>query len=235
MKNNNIIGVIGGMGPQASAEFYRLLIQGAKQRYGARNNDDFPEICMDSVPVPDFLSDTDKMEEAAVMLEDRVRRLSAYGSTVITMACNTACILAERLQKQTQIPFVSVIDEVVKKVVSEKKKLLLLASPMSLRFGLYQVKFARQGIEYVVPEKTDHQEIEYIIREVIDDGNKELLMHKLVRLTERYLETYKIEGIVLGCTELPLVFPKNYRIPVYSSLSILAESILKRYYNKEKL
>ena len=58
-------------------------------------------------------------------------------------------------------------------------------------------------------------------------------MHKLVRLTERYVGDYEAEGIVLGCTELPLVFPEQYRLPVYSSLSILAESVLKRYYMKE--
>lgn len=51
MKQNKIIGVLGGMGPQASVELYRLLIEGAKVRYGAQNNDDYPEILIDSVPI----------------------------------------------------------------------------------------------------------------------------------------------------------------------------------------
>jgi len=58
-------------------------------------------------------------------------------------------------------------------------------------------------------------------------------MHRLVKLTERFVKKKAIGGIVLGCTELPLVFPKKYRIPVYSSLSILADTVLKRYYTKE--
>jgi len=55
---NKIIGIIRGMGPQASCELYRLLIEGARHRYGSKNNDEYPEILIDSVPVPDFLSET---------------------------------------------------------------------------------------------------------------------------------------------------------------------------------
>ncbi len=232
MRNNNIIGIIGGMGPQASAEFYRLLIDGARRDFGARNNDDFPEILLDSLPVPDFLADTEKMEIAAGMLEDRVRRLTSYGISLITMACNTACILSDRLQKQTNVPFISVVDEVVRKVVGDNRKVLLLATPTSLRLGLYQLQLARYGVPYVVPEPSDFQELEFIVRGVLDGSDRMQLMQKLVKLTERYVRNEHIDGIVLGCTELPLVFPSNYRLPVYSSLSILAESILKQYYTK---
>lgn len=230
-----MIGIIGGMGPQASAELYHLLIEGAKVRYGARNNDDFPEILIDSVPVPDFLSDTKQMERAAVMLEDRTRRLTQFGASCISVACNTACLLSSRLQKQTSVPFVSVVDEVAEKASLHHKQVLLLASPTSLRLGLYQKALSRYGISCVVPPKKYHREIEYIIRSVIEGGDRRFLQKKLVLLTENILTNEYIDGIVLGCTELPLVFPTQYRLPVYNSLSILAESLLKRYYKKEDL
>lgn len=233
MNKQNIIGVLGGMGPQASVELNRLLVDTARHCYGAHQNDDYPEVVIDSVPVPDFLSDTQKMEEAACMLEDRVGRLTAYGATVISIACNTACILKDRLQKYTDIPIVSVVDEVVRAVSKEHTKVLLLASPTSLRMGLYQLALARYGISFVVPKINEHQEIEMIIRGVIDGKDKGELMQRLVKITERYIMNSDIEGIVLGCTELPLVFPIHYRLPVYSSLSILAEALLKRYYMKE--
>ncbi len=233
MNTNKIIGVIGGMGPQASAEFYRLLIDGAKRQFGVRHNHEFPEILLDSVPVPDFLADVDQMEKAALMLEDRVRRLTAYGSTIITMACNTACILSDRLQQQTERPFIFIVDEVVRKVVADGRRILLLASPTSLRLGLYQLQLSRYGVPFIVPEQKDYAELEFIIRATLAGEDRVPLMHKLVKLTERYVEANPVGGVVLGCTELPLVFPTYYRLPVYSSLSILAESILKRYYTKE--
>lgn len=227
------IGIIGGMGPQASAEFYRILIDQARHGYGAENNDEYPEIVIDSVPAPDFLGDTDKMEEAAQMLEIRVRRLAAFGATTITMACNTACVLADRLQQQTDVPFISVVDEVVKEVSRNTHRVLLLASPTSLRLGLYQLALARYGLPYIVPLQKDYQEIEYIIRGVLAGEDRGMLMRKLVKLVMRYREKENVGGIVLGCTELPLVFPSNYDLPVYNSLYILANTILKQYYTKE--
>lgn len=233
--NNNIIGVIGGMGPQASAEFYRILIDQSRHAYGAKNNDEYPEIVMDSVPVPYFIADMDRMEEAAQMLESRVRRLTAFGATTITMACNTACILTDRLQKQTSVPFISVVDAVVKEVSRRDQRVLLLASPTSLRLGLYQLALARHDLPYIVPRERDYRELEYIIRGVLAGEDRGMLMRKLVRLVTAYREKENVDGIVLGCTELPLVFPSNYDLPVYNSLSILANSILKQYYTKEGL
>jgi len=230
-----MIGIIGGMGPQASAELYRLLIEGAKDHYGAKNNDEFPEILIDSVPVPDFLSDTNQMEKAAVMLEDRVRRMVIYGASNVSVACNTACVLSGRLQKQISVPFISVVDEVAKKASVRHKHVLLLASPTSLRLGLYKKALSRYGVLCVVPPKQYHQEIENIIRGVIEGAERSRLTEKLFRLTNNILTNEYVDGIILGCTELPLVFPENYRLPVYNSLSILAESLLKRYYTKEDL
>jgi aspartate racemase len=223
------------MGPQASTEFYRLLIEGARHRYGARTNQEYPEILIDSVPVPDFLAGTKHMETAARILEDRVRRLTDFGASVITMACNTACLLTNRLQKHTDVPIISVVEEVVRTVSKERKRVLLLASPTSLKLGLYQLALARYGISYVVPCQREYQEIEMIIRGVIDGADQGALMRRLVKIARRYVEKGDIQGIVLGCTELPLVFPINYRLPVYSSLSILAEALLKMYYRKENL
>lgn len=232
---NKIIGIIGGMGPQASAEFYRILIDQARHRYVAENNDEYPEIVIDSVPVPDFLGNTEKMEDAAQILESRVRKLTEYGSTIITMACNTACVLADRLQKQTDVPIISVVDEVVKEVSKNARLVLLLASPTSLRLGLYQVALARHDLPYIVPQQKDYQEIEYIIRGVLAGEDRGMLMRKLIKLVTGYRKKENVGGIVLGCTELPLVFPSNYDLPVYNSLSILANAVLKQYYTKEAL
>lgn len=228
------IGIIGGMGPQASQELYRLLIERARATYGARTNDAYPEILIDSVPVPDFLSDTDQMEQAAQMLEDRVRRLNSYGVSTLTLACNTACILIDRLQKQTDIPIISVIDEVTKQIKMHSR-VLLLASPTSLRMELYQRALSRLGISFVVPQEEDYEKLENIIRGVLEGSDRKNLMQQLIQIVDRYRREMHIDGIVLGCTELPLVFPDKYSIVSYSSLSILADVLLKRYYTKKGL
>jgi aspartate racemase len=235
MKQNKIIGVLGGMGPQASNELYRLLIDGAMHRYGARTNDGYPEILIDSVPVPDAFADQEKLEQVVRMLEDRVTRITRYGATSITMACNTVSVFTERLQKITPIPIISVVNEVVHEVSKHHSNVLLLASPTSLRLGLYQKPLTRAGIQYIVPEEKDYILLKKIISGVLEGKNQKELTYKLMQLVERIISVNHIDAIVLGCTELPLIFPSDYRLPVYSSLSVLAESLLKRYYTKEEV
>jgi aspartate racemase len=229
------IGIIGGMGPQASYELYRLLIEGARRDYGAKNNDDYPEILIDSVPVPDFLSNTNRMEEATRLLENRVKRMSAYGVCALTMACNTACILSDRLQHYSSVPIISVIEEVGKIIARSCNRVFILASPTSLRLNLYQNVLHKLNIEVFTLKESEYPEIEYIIRGVIEGKQKKPLTQKLVKITEHHLLNENVDGIVLGCTELPLVFPENYRLPVYSSLDILAKTLLKQYYYRKSI
>src|SRR3989344_3827305 len=75
-KQMNAIGILGGMGPDASARLYQLMIEMARSEFGARKNEDYPEIVLQSIPVPDFISDTKRAEEAVFMLKERVRRLA---------------------------------------------------------------------------------------------------------------------------------------------------------------
>ena len=116
MKNNKIIGIIGGMGPYASAYFYKLLLDKSRDFYGAKKNNDYPEILIDSVPIPDFISDTKNLEEAREILTERVKRMNGYGVSVIGVTCNTAHILFEDLVGLSPAEFISIIDGVSEKV-----------------------------------------------------------------------------------------------------------------------
>lgn len=228
--NKHIIGVLGGMGPQASCELYRLLIEGARGVYGAKHNDEYPEILIDSIPVPDGFSHPEQMEVVATMLEDRVKRMTAYGATMISLACNTVCIFKERLQAKTPVEVISTVDEVVAAIAQKHKNILLLSSSTSLKLHLYQHAFDKSEIKYLLPTSEDYSEIDTIIAGVLSGVEREVLTKKVLRLTEKLLHTVSVDAIVLGCTEMPLIFPNDFHLPVYSSLSILAESILKRYY-----
>jgi len=231
--NKQIIGILGGMGPQASSELYRLLIEGARTRYGAIHNDEYPEIVIDSVPVPDGFSHPEEMETVATMLEDRVKRLTTFGATMIAVACNTVCVYKDRLQTKTPIEVISTVDEVVKEVAMSHKRVLLLSSSTSLKLRLYQDAFDRSGIEYVHPDAEEYTNIDAIISGVLKGEEYSIVSRKITEITDRVISHNRVEAIVLGCTELPLIFPKEFNLPVYSSLSILAESILKRYYYRK--
>src|SRR3990167_4652212 len=97
MNRNKAIGLIGGMGPYASAYFYKLLLKKSGEEYGAINNDDFPEILIDSLPVPDFISDTKQLQKATNILVSRTKKLKRFGCKTIAMVCNTGHLLYPKL------------------------------------------------------------------------------------------------------------------------------------------
>jgi aspartate/glutamate racemase len=73
--SHNSIAILGGMGPQASSKLYNLLIEKSIKTYGVEDNSQFPEILLNSIPVPDFISNKKKFDEAREILVHRTIRL----------------------------------------------------------------------------------------------------------------------------------------------------------------
>ena len=232
MKKNKTIGLIGGMGPFASAYFYKLLIKKSSDLYGAKNNDDFPEVLIDSVPVPDFISDTNRLNDAKIMLESRVRKMNVFGVDSVAMVCNTGHILYDDLSKISKAKFYSMIN-LVSGDVSRKglKKVGILATPVTVKYDLYGQALRGKGIEVCYQKNGSQNLHEKIIRDMVF-GKKVLKdIKKLEVATKKLIKDNNLDGIVLGCTELPLVFPKNKFTNVVDCMDVLADKLLERYYN----
>lgn len=229
------IGIIGGMGPQASSYLYNLLIKKAVESFGAKHGDEFPEIIIHSIPVPDFISNKGNQKTALDMLKRRVQMLNHLELSCLSIACNTAHLLLPDLQTISKTPFLSMIDEVVR-VVSKKKiqRVGLLGTPSTIKSGLYHRLFEEHGIAVVQPEENQISVLERIIRNVIAGKILQSDAKKLV-LIAYYLQEKGAEGIVLGCTELPLIFPKKNQLPVFSSLEVLALALLRKYYKSHRI
>lgn len=231
MRKNPIV-ILGGMGPEASSYLYQTLIKESTVVFGVKNNNEFPEIILDSVPVPDFISDDQNRGKALLMLQERVKRLTILSPDSFSIACNTAHILLPSLQMLTGVPFISIIDEVVKRIKKDKlNKVGLLATPSTLRYGLYQQALTASGITTILPAKKQINLLEKIIRNVIAGKISNKNQQALVNIANS-LKLKGAEGILLGCTELPLVFPADYILRSYNSVVILAQALLKKYYKK---
>lgn len=145
MKRQNrkqIIGIIGGMGPQASAHLLKLLVNLSAREFGAKNCEDFPEIILDSIPLPDFISDKKNKKAALTILKGRIKKLDGMEIGTLAIACNTAHILLPQLQAISESPFISIIDEIIKELRKKRiNKAGLLASPTTFRSGIFQKAF----------------------------------------------------------------------------------------------
>jgi len=230
MKQKSAIGILGGMGPEASIYMYKTLIELSVSRFGAINNNDFPEILLQSIPVPDFISNEKEKLIALGILKKRVECLNYLDLSCLSIACNTAHVLLKELQEVSKVPFLSMIDEVIAAVKKDKRKIVgLLGTPFLLRSQLYQKKLSKAGIVSIVPDESDQKILEKIIRNVIANKSTTHDKKKLLHVSKK-LQSQGAEAIILACTEIPVVFPLIYKIPVYNSVEILSIALLRRYY-----
>lgn len=225
-KNKQIIGILGGMGPQASAHLVTLLID-MSIKNGIKNDSDFPEIILDSVPVPNFISDTKNLARALKILKSRVRLLNKMNISQLAIACNTAHIILPDLQSVSDAPFISIINEVVNEVrESGINKVGLLATPSTIHFGLFDKALEKSNIQLILPTKEEQIILEKIIRNIILGKKLQSDILKL-RSVAASLKKQGAQGIILGCTELPLIFPKKFPIAIFDCLEILAKALLE--------
>lgn len=227
---NKPIAIIGGMGPEASAYLYTTLINNSVKHFHAVNNEDFPQIILYSVPVPDFISTSIKEQEAVTILKQKVLDINKLNVLCGAIACNTAHKVLNDLQSVSNFPFISMVDEVVAVVKNDNMgKIGLLGTPSTLRSSIYQDAFKKKGIESLVPDESNFSDIEKTIRNVISESTTKEDRQVLKEIADS-LKKRGAEAIVLGCTELPLVFPRRYSLPVYNSVEILSLALLRQYY-----
>ncbi|MDP3758332.1 MAG: amino acid racemase, partial [Candidatus Daviesbacteria bacterium] len=183
-----------------------------------------------SVPVPDFISNNKARKKALEMLKQRVKLVNKSNASCLSIACNTAHVLLPELQRISKIPFVSMIDETARQVHKEgRTKIGLMGTPSTIRYGLYQKALSKYGISMAVPSKRQITIMEKVMRNVLKGKILTSDSEKLKGIADG-LVIMGAEAIILGCTELPLVFPERYSLPIYNSVEILAMALLKRYY-----
>lgn len=236
MKKQTCIGILGGVGPQATEYLYKKIISGAAERYGASENHHFPRVLIISEPVIDFISTEDRLPEARTQVLRAVERLIAGGATHVAIASNTVHLLAEdvaTLCTYHSVEFVSMLDAVgVHCKNLGYKQVGLLGSPVLLRSEMYTQVFEKYSISVALPYERSFEQLGCIIKGVIadtvDQEDKELFMAIIAEVAER------TDAVVLGCTELPVLASKmQVKLQLVDTSSVLAEALLQIYYTEQ--
>lgn len=224
MKNSLVI--LGGMGPQASLELHRLLIEKTSRK--ANTPDKFPNILHASMAVPDFISDASASERAVKIITETCASLPLQKATAIGMACNTAHLLLNDIPHLQNDRFISMIDAVCGEVeASDCKTVGILASPFTINSRLYETPLKKCGLDVLTPKKSELDELASIIRLVISGEKPSSLRSRLTKLSDD-LKNRGADCVVLGCTELPLIGIST-NLPIFSSLDALASALLTRH------
>lgn len=222
------------MGPDASAYFYKRLIDFAQQRYQAVQDTDFPPMMLFSLPLVGF-DETGIADRAAVrdQLITGVQTLERAGSNFIVIACNTVHALYDDMQSAIQIPILNMIDVVSGKVESQQlKKVGLLSSQTTARLDLYQNKLRSSGIEVLGVTDEEQNIVTQGVLRVMAGTHTAEDTQKLVKMIERF-RSQGAEACILGCTEIPLLLrQKDSPLPLFDAVDILSNHALQEAYGR---
>lgn len=209
--------IIGGMGPQASLELHRRMIQQALTD-GAKDGTDFPHIVHLSLPVPDFIANESRRSEALEIIINELKNIDASMDDAIIIACNTAHLLQPDIEQRLNIRITSMVDAAIDYVSRHYKTIRLLASPTTIRTGLYDKPLKAAGVTVLTPDKDEEQALEVIIRAVISGQTISQAALDKIPITAQSEQANAVNYInncpssppvLLGCTELSCAFAEK--------------------------
>ncbi|MDQ1350079.1 MAG: aspartate racemase [Acidobacteriota bacterium] len=230
------IGILGGMGPEATAHMFNLIIKYTK---AGTDQEHIPIIVFDNPKIPD--------RTAAILhggpsplpaLVESAKLLEKAGADLIVMPCHTAHYFYDEIIPHLHIPFLHLQRETLRYVEQRPgnlKRFGLIATTGAIKMGLFQAIFSesKKGLEIIAPGLED-QEImmtamygEKGIKRGYKQEPRELLLKVIAHLKEQ-----GAEAIIAGCSETPLVLKESeFQLPVIDPVIITAKAaILKAGY-----
>ena len=219
-KPSLIVGVLGGMGPEATVNFMAKVIALTP---GDRDQDHVRLIVDQNPQVPDrqdaLLRDG---ENPGQVLADMARGLEDQDCDFLVMPCNTAHAFQKDITAAVNIPFVSMIDATLD-AAKAAKCVGVMATVACLRASVYQSALEERGITHVLPSREEAENLTRLVFE-IKRGNKGELTRAAVARLARSLVARGADVIVSACTEIPLVFgSRDLDTPMLSSTDELAK------------
>lgn len=225
-----IIGILGGMGPEATRDLFANIIRFTP----SKKDQDHLHIIIDNNPkIPDrtaaIIADG---EDPVPFMVESGRRLAQSGVDFIVIPCISAHYFIDQLRSQVNVPILSVLEEVGKAV--KKSTVItvgLLATDGTITGRHFKEKLAEYGLETLVPNKGYQQSVMKAIYTIKSDpkGRKRNQCRVWLKLAANHLIANGAATIIAGCTEIPLaLFSEDISVPLYNPLEIIAKAAVKK-------
>ena len=225
-----IVGILGGMGPAATADLYTKIIAATP---ATRDQDHVHVVIWADPTVPDRSNALlHGGADPTPWLRRGARALVEMGASFIAVPCNTAHAFLPRLAADVPVPFLHMMEETataIEVTYPTIERVGLLATSGTVAVGLYQERFARHHIDVVVPD--DERQEGSVMRAIhcVKSGQTGRDVTDLLSVAARYLIDHGAEAVITGCTELPLVFKDgDASVPVIDPTMTLAEAVVRR-------
>lgn len=222
------IGLIGGMSWESTLLYYKIFNEEIKSRLGGLNS---AKCIINSVNFAEIepLMRKDNWSEIAVIITNIAKSLENTGAELLMMGTNTIHKIADHLEKEIHIPLVHIADTTGEAIKHQNlKKVGLLGTKFTMKEDFYKKRLSNNfDIDVVIPNNEDIELINSIIFKELCLGNfKDKSKQEFLRIIDD-LQLAGAEGIVLGCTEIPLIIKQiDLKIPMFNTIRIHAEKAI---------
>jgi aspartate racemase len=227
---SKVIGIIGGIAPPSTIDYYQRIIAGFQEKESTRH---YPLILINSIDMTRMLELVAKKEYDALVdyLNGEIQKLKNGGADFAVLASNTPHIVFEQLKKKSSIPLIGIVEVTVKYAKTFGcKKLGLFGTKSTMQDGFYQAGFSKEGIEILLPSLESQN---YIHEKYMNEFVKGIFLEEtkkaFIDIVHQMIKHSNIEGLILGGTELPFLLKdedfNNFRL--FNTTEIHVNSILE--------
>ncbi|MBI5072451.1 aspartate/glutamate racemase family protein [Candidatus Woesearchaeota archaeon] len=230
------IGLIGGMSFESSKQYYQIINQYTNQRLGKLHS---CKCIMYSVDFEEIvaLQENNKWDKVADILVEAAQALERAGADFIVICANTVHKVADKVQNNIKIPLLHIIDATAAEIKKQQlKKVALLGTKYTMQQSFYKQRLKeKNNVEVITPNAEEILFIHDLIHNEIALGKtNQTSKNKLKAIITRLVQE-GAEGVILGCTEIPLLIKqKDIHIPTFDTLTLHAKAAVDYAFEKER-
>jgi aspartate racemase len=200
-------GIIGGIGPESTIEYYRQMVAAYRER---KPDGSYPPIIINSIDLQKMLGliAANELAEVTDYLVSEVQKLAKAGADCGLLAANTPHIVFDEIHRRSPIPLISIVEATCNAAKSlELKRLGLFGTRFTMHGQFYPEVFSKAGISLAIPSEGDQGYIhEKYMREFVNGIFLPETRERLLTMVDRLKESEGIQGLILGGTDLPPIF-----------------------------
>ncbi|MCL4405008.1 MAG: amino acid racemase [Patescibacteria group bacterium] len=222
------VGVIGGLGPETTAEFYLDIIFSCQKKDKTAR----PAVIISSVPLPyqieeDLILRSGGMERYIPYLKAEAQRLEKAGADFIVMPCNSLHVFIDEIRSAVSVPVLSIVEETIKFLKREKmKKVGIVSTSATIKNKLYENAFAKNGIEYVAPNELQQAKMGRFILNLVLGQQRNKDREELIDIINEF-DGKNLDCVILACTDLQLLIPSHKNLEIFDTMKIFADATVR--------
>jgi aspartate racemase len=225
------LGIIGGVGPESTVEYYRAVISLYREASG---DGSYPQFVMNSIDLQKELAfiEADDLPGLTTYLLQEIAKLTRAGCDFALIASNTPHLVFDELSENSAIPLLSIVETAVEEVKERGwKRPAIFGTRFTMQGTFYSKVFSREGIELIVPAADSAAFIhEKYMNELVVGQFLPSTRAGLLRVVDQLRETSEIDSVILAGTELPLILrePQHNGIPILDTMRVHARAAVRR-------